>query len=91
MLTKAGDHYLLRVGISVFGTPSYFDIDNAIFEFRSFVETNNGLKLDVVLKKYQPLTLEEYHVMPRMGGCSFVDPKYLKKKTLEKLPSDVSM
>ena len=91
ILTRVGNHFVLKVGISVFGTPSYFDIDSAIFEFKSFVESNSRLKLDIVLNKFAPLAQDEYHKMPGMGGCSFVDPKYLRKETLQKLPMGVSI
>lgn len=88
---RTGERYSLRVGITVFGSPSYFSLDEAISEFTQFVEQNSKFKLDIVLNKYGPLGLDEYHVMPRMGGCKFIDPKYVKPETRSKLPDGVAV
>lgn len=91
ILKKIDDRFLMRVGISVFGTPSYFSIDAAINEFRRFVEENSLLKLEIVLNKFDSLALDEYHLIPGKGGCSFVNPRYLRVQTREKLPKDVAI
>jgi hypothetical protein len=91
ILKKVGSSFTLSVGLSVFGSPSYFNVDSAIFEFKSFVESNSRLRLDIVLNKYKALGLDEYHKIPGRGGCSFVNPKYLRKQTLDKLPLDVAV
>lgn len=91
ILRQIGDRFSLKVGISVFGTPSYFNIDASISEFRLFVEDNSVLKLDIVLNKFEPLALDEYYIIPGKGGCSFVNPRYLRIQTREKLPKDVAI
>ena len=88
---SVGDRFSLRVGIVVFGTPSYFSLDGAISEFKEFVEQNSKFVLDIVFNKYSLLALDEYHVMPGMGGCKFVDPKYVHPETRARLPDDVEV
>jgi hypothetical protein len=77
-----------KVGISVFGTPSYFNIDAAISEFQNFVQANSKLDLKITINKHSKLGPGEIHVIPGTGGRSFADPKYLKPETRAKLPSD---
>ena len=81
----------LKIGITVFGTPSYFDIDAAVSEFKNFVEANSKFDLQITLNKYPPLALDEYHLMPGLGGCTFVDPWYVRPTTLAKLPLNVAV
>jgi len=80
-----------KVGISVFGTPSYFNIDDAISEFQNFVQANSKLDLKITITKHPRLAPDEIHVIPGTGGRSFADPKYLKSETRAKLPSDASV
>lgn len=81
----------MKVGVTVFGTPSYFNIDSAVSEFQDFVQANSKLDLRITLSKYPPLALDEYHLIPGAGGCSFIDPRYLHPETLAKLPLNVAV
>jgi hypothetical protein len=81
----------MKIGITVFGTPSYFNIDAAVSEFQNFVQANSKLNLQITLNKYPPLALDEYHLIPEAGGCTFVDPWYVHSETLAKLPFNVAV
>jgi hypothetical protein len=81
----------MRIGITVFGTPSYFDVDVAVSEFKNFVQANSKLDFEVIMNKYPALALSEYHTIPGAGGCTFIDPKYLRPETLAKFPSDATV
>lgn len=81
----------LKVGISVFGTPSYFNVDAAISEFQNFVQANSKLDLQITLSKHSKLAPNEIHEIPGTGGRSFADPKYLNPETRAKLPSNVAV
>lgn len=81
----------LRIGVTVFGTPSYFDINAAVSEFQNFVQANSRFNLQITLNKYPPLALDEYHLIPGRGGCTFVDPWYVRPGTLAKLPYNVAV
>lgn len=83
--------FTMRIGITVFGTPSYFSVDEAVSEFQNFIQANSKFNLQITLNKYPPLALDEYHVIPNMGGCTFVDPWYVRPETLAKLPSNVAV
>ena len=58
LLFRVGDRFSLRVGITVFGSPSYFSLDEAISEFKDFVEQNSKFRFNIVLNNYGPLGLE---------------------------------
>jgi len=45
---RVGDRFSLTIGVTVFGTPSYFSLDAAISEFKSFVEQNSKVSLKIV-------------------------------------------
>jgi len=81
----------IKIGVTIFGTPSYFDIDAAVSEFKNFVQANSKFNLKITLNKYPPLALDEYHSIPERRGCTFVDPWYVHPGTLAKLPSNVAM
>lgn len=81
----------LKIGISVFGTPSYFNVEAAISEFQNFVQANSKLDLQITLNKHPKLAPSEIHEIPGTGGRSFADPKYLSPETRAKLPSNVAV
>jgi len=81
----------MKIGVTVFGTASYFNLDEAISEFQSFVQENSRLDLQITLNKYPPLALDEYHPIPGAGGSTFVDPWYVHPETLAKLPYNVTV
>ena len=81
----------LKIGVTVFGTPSYFNIDATVSEFQNFVQANSKFDLQITLNKYPPLALGEYHLVPDRGGCTFVDPWYVHPETLAKLPFNVAV
>lgn len=83
--------FLIKVGIAVFGIPTYFNIDAAISEFQTFVQVNSKLDLKITIGKYPNLQSNEIHQIPGTGGRSFVDPKFLSAETRSKLPSDVAV
>jgi len=83
--------FLLKIGVTVFGTPSYFDVDAAVSEFKNFVEANSKFNLQITINKYPPLALDEYHSIPERSGCTFVDPWYVRPGTLAKLPLNVAV
>ena len=89
--THLSPRYPIIIGITVFGAPSYFNIDVAVSEFQDFVQANSKLNLQITLSKYPPLALDEYHVIPEAGGCTFVDPWYVHSETLAKLPFNVAV
>jgi len=77
--------FSMKVGITVFGTPSYFNVDAAVSEFQSFIQANSKLDLQIIMNKYPPLALDEYHPIPEAKGFSFVDPWYVHPETLAKI------
>jgi hypothetical protein len=81
----------LTVGITLFGTPSYFDVDSAVSEFQNFVQENSKFNLQIMIRKYPRLALDEYHPIPESKGCTFVDPWYVHPETLAKLPLNVAV
>ena len=83
--------YPIKIGITVFGTPTYFSLDDAISEFQVFVQNNSKLDLQITLNNYSPLALDEFHPIPGTDGCTFVDPWYVHPETLAKLPQSVAM
>jgi hypothetical protein len=80
-----------KVGIAVFGTPSYFNVDAAISEFQNFVQANSKLDLQMTVNRHPNLQPNEIHQIPGTGGRSFADPKFLSQETRAKLPSDVAV
>jgi hypothetical protein len=81
----------IKVGITTFGTPTYFNLDAAISEFQKFVEANSKLNLQITLTKHPTLSLDEYHEISGTGGCSLFDPWYVHPETLAKLPLGVAV
>jgi hypothetical protein len=81
----------MKIGVTVFGTPTYFNVDEAVSEFQNFVQVNSKLDLQITLNKYPPLALDEFHIISGTDGCSFVDPWYVHPETLTKLPPNVAV
>lgn len=80
-----------KIGVTVFGTPTYFNIDEAVSEFKTFIQSNSKIDLQIILSKYPPLALDEFHIVPGTDGCSLADPWYVHPETLAKLPPNVSV
>lgn len=83
--------YAMKIGVTIFGAPTYFNVDEAVSEFQNFVQANSKLDLQITMNKYPPLALDEYHIFPNTDGCSFVDPWYVRPETLAKLPMNVAV
>ncbi len=88
---QPGLRFPMKVGVSVFGYPSYFSIQESLSEFQSFVQANSRLDLQIVLNQFPPLAPDEYHPIPERPGCKFVDPWYVHPETLAKLPLGVAV
>ncbi len=83
--------FVLRIGVTVFGTPSYFSVDDAILDFQTFVQQSSKLDLQIAINKYPPLALDEFHLISGAGGSTFVDPWYVHPETLAKLPYNAAV
>ena len=83
--------FQIKLGVTVFGTPNYFNLDEALSEFQNFVQNNSKLDLQFTTNKYPPLALDEYHIIPDSPNCTFVDPWYVHSETLSKLPPNVAV
>ncbi len=91
IIYKEHARFPLKVGVSVFGTPSYFSIQSALSEFKTFVEANSKFNIQIITGSYPPLAHDEFHPLPGPGGFKFVDPWYVHPETLAKLPLGVAV
>lgn len=74
--------YPLDVGITIWGTAPYFNVQNAISEFKNFIEQNSKLRLNLTVTAHPPLENSEYRsfdtaVFPYLDNLTANTKSYL--------------
>ncbi len=77
----------MKVGLTAFGSPSTFNLIEAISEFKSFIDNNSRVKLDVHFVQTEKLPPEEIPRYNVPGICYMVTPQSLSSVSRAKMPS----
>ena len=77
----------MKVGITAFGSPTAFNVLDAINEFKSYIENNSKLKLDIRFVQAEKLTSEEIPKYNVPGMFYMVTPESLSPVSRAKMPS----
>lgn len=78
----------MNVGVLAFGTPSWYPssaVDNMIAEYKSFVQNNSLIDLNLTVRKYSALADDEFQ---QWGSCYFPAPWKLYQSTKDKFPTN---
>lgn len=84
LLSYAGG---MKVGITAFGSPSAFNLNASIREFKSFIEDSSLVKLDLRFVHQGNLTAAEIPRYNAPGVCYMVTPQSLSPASRAKMPS----
>ena len=76
----------MKVGLTAFGSPQNFNLLTALTEFKSFVEENSKLKLDINFVQEAKLPVEEIPRYDPTKECYMVTPQSLSPESKEKMP-----
>ncbi len=77
----------MKVGLTAFGSPSAFNLHAAVNEFKSYVENNSKVKLDLRFVQEGNLPAEEIPQYNAPGVCYMVTPQSLSPISRSKMPS----
>jgi hypothetical protein len=77
----------MKVGLTAFGSPSAFDLRAAINEFKSYMEDNSKVKLDLRFVQEGNLSAAEIPQYSAPGVCYMVTPQSLYPGNKAKMPS----
>ncbi len=77
----------MKVGLTGFGSPYRFDLNVAVREFKSFIEENSKVKLDLRFVQVGNLPPEEIPRYNAPGTCYMVTPQSLSPVSRAKMPS----
>jgi hypothetical protein len=79
----------MKIGLTAFGTPAKFNLIEAIHEFKTFVENNSKIKLDVNFVQENTLPPEEIPRYNAPGECFMVTPQSLSQDSRAKMPIEM--
>ena len=77
----------MKVGITAFGSPSRFNLHTAINEFKSYMENNSKIKLDIRFVEEGNLPAAEIPQYDASRECYMVTPQSLSLISRAKMPS----
>jgi len=77
----------MKVGLTAFGSPSAFNLNTSVREFKSFVENNSLVKLDLRFVHEGNLPAAEIPRYNAPGVCYMVTPQSLSSVSRAKMPS----
>jgi hypothetical protein len=79
----------MKVSVTAFGQPSTFSLSKAVREFKSFIEDNSSIKLDIHLVQEDKLPAAEIPQYETPGTCFMVTPQSLSTQSRAKMPSNM--
>ncbi len=77
----------MRVGITAFGLPRTFNLVAGVSEFKSFIDNNSKVKLDLRFVQTESLPTGEIPRYNAPGVCYMVTPQSLSPNSRSKMPS----
>jgi hypothetical protein len=77
----------MKVGLTAFGSPSKFNLRYALNEFKSYIENNSKIKLDISFAQDVNLPAAEIALYDASIGCYMVTPDSLSPASRAKMPS----
>jgi len=79
----------IKVGLTAFGSPSKFNLCVALNEFKSYIENNSKIKLDIRFVQEDNLSTAEIPLYDATKQCYMVTPQSLSNDSRTKMPSDM--
>ncbi len=77
----------MKVSLTAFGSPSVFNLRTAVNEFKSYIENNSKIKLDLRFVEEASLPAAEIPQYNAPGLCYMVTPQSLSPASRAKMPS----